>query len=151
MRPEWISYLQSIGFRQPLMERAEAVVMFWDNVIETSPSFLFVSEYWDGENRVYESICLCNEDAFVEAIASSNTDEFDYVPLHNRIARWEIRAKNFDWVSPNLGSRLNLEIWFGESTMWNLRASGDNCMRLAELLKTYIVPHTIGHRTGGTP
>lgn len=149
MREEWISYLQSIGFQQPLMERAEAVLMFWTNVVEINPSFLFVSEYRDGENRVYESICLCNEDAIAEAPVFSTTDRFDYVPLHNRITRWQVRTKNFDWVSPHIGSRLDLEVWFGEPSMWNLRASGNNCMRLAEVLKSYIVPHTTRHSTGG--
>lgn len=149
MKTEWISYLQSIGFQQPLMERADAVLMIWMKVVEINPSFLFVSEYRNGENRVHESICLCSKDAIGEASLFSTTERFDYILLHDRITRWQVRTKNFDWVSPHRGSRLNLEVWFGEPSMWNLRASGNNCMRLAELLKSYIVPHTTRHSTGG--
>ena len=149
MRQDWLSYLRSIGFEQPLMERAEAAVKFCTTVVEINPTFLFVSEYQDRENRVYESICLCSEDAIGEAPVFSRTERLNYIRLRNRITHWQVRAKNFDWVSPHIGSRLNLEVWFGERSMLNLRASGNNCIRLVELLKSYIVPHAVRHSTGG--
>ena len=150
MRDEWVRYLQSIGFKEPLMDRAEEVVRFWTEIVEIKPSFLFVSEYKSGGNRVYESICLFDEDSVYEAIEFSREDNFDCVPLRNRIIRWNVQAKNFNWVSPNAGSRLKLDIWFGPNSLWSLKASGNNCSSLAELLTTYIVPHAVSHPTGGS-
>ena len=143
MRSDWDDYLRKLGFEEPLMERAAMVLRFYTQTVQIEPSFLFVSEYRDKERRVYDSLWLCNKETICEAKKFVNQDNFDCVALRNRVARWEARAIDFDWVSPNDGSRLNLEINFRDQIGGSLRASSDNCLTLVEMLKAYIVPNLV--------
>ena len=143
MRTEWSDYLRSLGFADPLMKRAETVVRFYTEIVQVNPSFLFVSEYRDQERRVFDSIWLCNEKLICEAKEFIQTDQFDCVPLRNNIVRWETVSTNFDWVSANDGARFTLDIVFENNISGNFQASGDNCLRLVELLKEYITPSLV--------
>ena len=141
MRDDWSDYLRALGFTEPLMERAEIVVRFYTEIVQIDPAFLFVSEYRDETRRVFDSLWLCNEGTISEAKKFATENHFDCIRLRKRIDGWEVRTTNFDWVSPKEDSRLTVNIQLGLGIAGKLQASSDNCARLVEMLKTYIVPN----------
>ena len=136
-------YLSSLDFTGPLRDRVQRVIKFYSEIAEIKPSFLFVSEYWQGEQRVFDSVWLFNEDTACEAKKFIGEDNFDCVPLRNRIYGWQAKSKNFDWYSNSVknSSRFTVDVRFDENVGGTFQASGDNCLRLIELLKTYNVPN----------
>ena len=141
MRDDWNDYLRALGFTEPLMERAEIVVRFYTEIVQIEPAFLFVSEYRDETRRVFDSLWLCNEGTISEAKKFATENRFDCIRLRKRIDGWEVRTTDFDWVSPKEGSRLTVNIQWGPGIAGKLQASSDNCAKLVEMLKTYIVPN----------
>ena len=141
MRDDWSDYLRALGFTEPLMERAEIVVRFYTEIVQIEPAFLFVSEYRDETRRVFDSLWLYNEGTISEAKKFATENRFDCIRLRKRIDGWEVRTTDFDWVSPKEGSRLTVNIQLGPGIAGKLQASSDNCAKLVEMLKTYIVPN----------
>ena len=61
MKKEWKNYLTTLGFEEPLMDRAKLALRFYTEIVDLHPRFLFVSEYRDKEDRpVFESMWLCD-------------------------------------------------------------------------------------------
>ena len=79
--------------------------------------------------------------AISEAKKFATENRFDCIRLRKRIDGWEARTTDFDWVSPKEGSRLTVNIQLGPGIAGKLQASSDNCAKLVEMLKTYIVPN----------
>ena len=113
----------------------------WKTKARQQPAFLFVSEYRDETRRVFDSLWLCNEGTISEAKKFATENRFDCIRLRKRIDGWEVRTTDFDWVSPKEGSRLTVNIQLGPGIAGKLQASSDNCAKLVEMLKTYIVPN----------
>lgn len=141
MKSEWRDYLVSLGFADPLLERAEEVVHFFTDIVRIKPTRLFVSEYRDNDGPVFNSLWLFSEDLICEAKDFFQQDRFDCIPLRNSMTGWEIVARNFDWISANESSRVTLTITFKHEVYGILQASGQNCLALVELLRSYIVPN----------
>ena len=140
MKREWIDYLTSIGFREPLMERAEAVIAAFSTVMEVDSSFLFVGERSEQGERVYESLWMCTEEVICVSSDFARTDVFRSYVLRGRITGLYVGASRFNWSTPNAASRLRIHIFLGDQGFQDLFASGHNCLRLSELLVRYIRP-----------
>ncbi len=143
LRSENGRYLKSLGFTGPLWVRVQRVIKFYAEIVETESSFLFVSEYWHDDKRVFDSVWLISSDTVCEAKKFIGRDHFDCVPLRNRVIYWEAQSKDFGWDSLSVrdSSRFTVQVRFDGEVFGKFQASGENCLRLVELLKTYIVPN----------
>ena len=140
MKREWIDYLTSIGFHEPFMERAEAVIAAFSTVMDVDSSFLFVGERPEQGDPVYESLWMCNEDVICKSSDFARTDAFNSYVLRGRITGLYVGASRFNWSKPNAASRLRIHIFVGGRGFQDLFASGHNCLRLSELVVKYIRP-----------
>lgn len=141
---QFIPYLESLDLSQLAWDRVERAIEFYSKVVQIEPVFLFVSEHLDqNRQRVFDSVWIVGEDAMCEAKNFIANDDFDCVSLRNRIEHWEVQSKDFSWSlnAGNANSRFTVHIHFRGSVSATLRATSENCIRLAELLKTYIVPN----------
>ena len=143
LKSEHGRYLSSLDFTGPLRDRVQRAINFYTEIAEIKPSFLFVSEYWDNENRVFDSLWLFSQDSVCEAKRFIGQDYFDCIPLGNRVNYWEAKFKDFDWNSktPRDSSRFTVHVTFDGGVSGTLQASGNNCLRLVEVLRTFIVPN----------
>lgn len=144
MREDWVAYLRSIGFEEPLIDRTKRVLRFYTEIVRLDPTFLFVSEYLDKEDRpVFESMWFCDSDRAGEVKQFTGAYTLDCLSMKHKIVHWEAKTSDFDWISPEKNSRLLLDVTFSYPIVGKLRASGDNCMRLVEMLKDYIAPNLL--------
>ena len=144
LKEEWIDYLKHIGFTEPPLERATEVVRFCTEIIRFQPSHIFVSEYRNKENRTeFESLFLCDQDRAVEANLVTDRYSYDCVSLKNNVIYWKVHTTDFDWINANDKSRMKILAYFTPPLELTLRASGENCLRLAEVIKCCIIPNLL--------
>jgi hypothetical protein len=138
-------YLISIGFQTPLIEWAHEVIEFCQLVLSESMSQgefdIFVSEHVDGGGRrTYESLWIFTPRFCLDAGNLSASPRFRYFVLRYSTS-WELNRNKFDGKATTADSRMTVQIeGSGDDLM--LRASGDNCMKLLDVFKRYIVPNT---------
>jgi hypothetical protein len=145
MKEEFTSYLESLGITTPILERVESVLSWYSNVVGEEIKDLFVSDYINEEQtRVYEGLFLFSSQSIVEARQFVSNDSYDYTPLPQSVAYWEMRRKDFDLKAAAEKSRLFVSVRLHGSALNDLmadfKASGKNCDRLLELFKQYFAP-----------
>ena len=137
-------YLESLDLSPLAWDRVERVIEFYTKVAQIEPVFLFVSEHLEqNQRRVFDSVWIVGENAICEAKNFIAEDDFDCIPLRSRIEYWEVLCENFSWTlnTTDAKSRFTVHINFGGRMSATLRATSENCVRLTELLKTYIIPN----------
>ena len=144
MTDEWTDYLKSLGFQDPLLQRADSVLRFYSDGAGMTVNQIFVSEYRDSEKgRVYESLWVFSEDCVGESKLVRKQDNFDLMRLKNSVARWDVEKTEFGFDDTATdASRLSITF---HSTLTphfvgELKASGTNCLRLAEVFRQFILP-----------
>ena len=145
MKDEWAEYLKSVGFQDPLLQRADSVLRFYSDFACIDIDLIFVSEYRDSEKgRVYESLWVFSEDCAGETKLVEKQENFDLIRLSNNVVRWVVEKTEFEFDDKATdASRLTASFScvsgpLGISGI--LKASGTNCLRLAEALRKFIMP-----------
>ena len=96
MTDEWTEYLKSVGFHDPLLQRADSVLSFYSDFAGMTINQIFVSEYRDGENvRIYESLWVFSEDIAGESRFVEKRVNFDLVRIRNNVSRWVVSKTAF--------------------------------------------------------
>ena len=144
MKDEWTEYLKSVGFQNPLLERADSTIRFYNDFAGIIIDQIFVSEYQSDKGRVYESLWVFSGDHLGEALLAGDEEHLDLLSLSNNIARFAIQKTEFNFGdTPTDASRLTVNInnVYGSSGIGGtLRASGINCLQLEEVLRKFIIP-----------
>ena len=143
MKEEWAEYLRSVGFQDPLLQRADSTLRFYNDFAGIAIGQIFVSEYQSDKGRVYDSLWVFSGDYFGEALLVGEEERLDLLPLSNNIARFEIKKTEFNFGNtPTDASRLtvNIALVYGADIRGALRASGINCLQLEEVLRKFIIP-----------
>lgn len=140
-------YFISLDLKGVFLEKCHETLTFYDMLFNDITD-AFVSEYIDSEGkRQYESLWLFSENYLCEAKQFLTIDDFDYVPIKNKITRWNIKKKDFikknelDISHINSRSRITLEIMISPDTIGTLKASKDNCGHLWKIFRIYIIPN----------
>ncbi len=139
-------YFVDLGMGEPLVDRSLAVMDDVEDLLPDSIEHVFVTEYRDDEgNRHYENLWLLTCGYMSEAqsyLTEKNT--FDIVPVHYGIARIEISREHFDFATASDQSRLTIDVSISTHSGSNLsgifKASSDNCVVLAGILREYLIP-----------
>lgn len=142
MKDEWAEYLKSVGFQDPLLQRADSALRFYSDFACIDIDLIFVSEYRDSEKgRVYESLWVFSEDCAGETKFVEKQENFDLIRLSNNVDRWVVRKTEFEFDDKATeASRLTASFSSVSDTHGILKASGTNCLRLAEALRKFIMP-----------
>ena len=141
MKDEWTEYLRSVGFHDPLLQRADSVLRFYNEFAGIAIDQIFVSEYLDSDKgRVYQSLWVFSEDYIGEARIVGE-ERLDLIPLSRNLDRFEIKKTEFDFGDTATdAARLTINFTAGRDADGDLKASGINCLRLAEVLRRFIIP-----------
>ena len=142
-----VEYLTSIGITGDLFTKTMNVFYFIENYLGHKAEDVFVSEYTNQEGgRVYENLWFFNENYVFEAKLFISQEDYDSCIIKNHIEYYTIKKLDFDIITneTNQNSRMNLEFRFKNSIVGaDLKASKENCKKLSEIFKKYILPNQI--------
>jgi hypothetical protein len=144
MNSELTSYLEALGAPEALRARIDDLVGSYETVLEEDVGAWFVSEYLEeGGERTFESLWLFTETYLMEAeLLGAEEDHFDFVPFKAGITRIAIDKRSFNLKEPTAASRMTVETWMADRQYSVMRATGDNCAALLEILQTVLLPNT---------
>ena len=139
MKSEFIQYLESLGMRDPTLERAEAILKSVEDLgLEVED--IFACEYLDsGGNRIFEFLCLFTEKEVIFGDVR-NPDSFTCITISKQLRRWGIEKKNYDLRQAQFESRFTVSFAAGDydQKMW---ASRQNCDKLLDVFRQRILPN----------
>ena len=131
-------------FQDPLLQRADSALSFYNDFASIAIGEIFVSEYQTEKGRVHESLWVFSEDYIGEALLVGDKERLDLVPRRNNVARLDMQRDefNFDGTATD-ASRLTVHFTVGSGSSGiggALRASGSNCLQLEEVLRRFLIP-----------
>lgn len=142
MKEEFTGYLKSIGITEALYKRILEIYEFYESVCPEEITGIFVTDYVrDDNSREYENFWCFSSNFGMEARKFAFEDNFDMCFIRKKVQRWEMKKKSYDFKNATQDSRLSLQIniyYVGEG---NLRATGENCDRLRDIILKYVVPN----------
>jgi hypothetical protein len=143
MNSELIDYLSALGAPEALQSRVAELVASYEAVLDDDIGAWFVSEYVDEpDQRTFESLWLFTATFAMEAqLLGVDEDHFDFVPFKTGIKQVIVEKRSFDMAQPTSASRMTVETWFEDRRYGVMRATGDNCGALLEILKTVLLPN----------
>ena len=140
MKEAFKEYLVNIGITDLFFEKAEAVIAFYEELYPDQLENIFVSEYVDDEGkRHYDNMWLFTKDLACEAKAFLTRDEFDVASFGNKVEHWIVKKESYDLCEASSRSRMTLQFTMSTQIGGTLRASGENCDFLREVLKEHII------------
>ena len=142
MKHEFFNYLTSLPMPNTYVNRTTAVLDQIERLFIFETEDLFVTDYIkdDGE-RVFESLWLFNRDLAVEAKDFLNKEDFDLTPIKSTVGYLCVKSSGFDFVKATNKSRLNISFYFRGGISAQMRASGENCLKLLGVFQTYVKPN----------
>jgi len=142
MIPKLYDYLDSLGLKGDLVGRIEKIYEFYSEIISEEIKDIFVTEYLkeDG-SREYVNLWLFSDNLGMEAHNFITDDVFDCVTIKNKIQRWDINKKHYNFQDTTEKSRFNLHIKFESGYTGEFKSTAENCSRLKEIFLNYIVPN----------
>ncbi len=144
MKPEWITYLESIGIEGVFLGRVKEVLDFYQQVYPDQIEDIFITEYIDNEgNRQYESMWLFSETSIMEAKQFLNEHDFDSGTLKQQVNYWSIKKTEFDFHQSSTSSRMVLHFRLLSQISGTLKASKENCDHLKTLFSKHIIPNAV--------
>ena len=145
MKEEFIKYLESIGITEALRKRIETIYEFYREICPSEITGISVTDYIKEDGaREYENLWFFSEKYCMEAKQFITKEDFDITPIQNRICRWAIQKKDYDFKKATEKSRLLLKFYFGVELgvlIGELKASKENCDYLKDIILKYVVPN----------
>lgn len=138
-----LEYLSDLGAPDALRLRVGELVRSYEAVLDEDIDAWFVSEYVEElDQRTFESLWLFSENFAMEAqLLGSDEDHFDFVPFRTHIRHVVVSKRAFNLAEPTAASRMSVETWFEDRRYGVMRASGDNCAPLVDILKSVLLPN----------
>ena len=144
MKEQFTAYLKSIGMSDVLVKRIETIHGFYQSISPGEITDVFVGEHLEADgNRAYESAWFFSQNYFMEAKTFTTKDNFDLVPVRNRVRHWRVEKQDYDFVNATEKSRMVIEIRLIESLGGIFRASKENCDFLRDVFRKHILPNIV--------
>ena len=144
MKPQFSEYLASIGIKDLFYQKVEDVYAFYSEILDEDVLDVFVTEYIDGEGRrEYENLWFFTATYAMEAKQFLTKDDFDFAPIKNRVLRWKIAKRDYDFKEATVKSRMHLYVALGNGIKCGFKASQENCDSLRDVFLNYFKPNVV--------
>jgi len=145
MKKEFSEYLASIGIKDLFYQRVEEVYAFYSSdFLDEDVLDIFVTEYVDGEGRrEYENLWFFTATSVMEAKQFLMEDKFDLMPIKDRVLRWEIAKRDYDFKEAAAKSRMRLQVFLDNDFVCDFKASQENCDFLRDIFLKYFKPNVV--------
>ena len=139
---EFKEYFDMIGLTNTYRERVGVIYNFYKEISFEPIQDIFISEHINEENlRVYEDLTFFSENYVMEAKNFVNTDDFDLDIIKNRIVRFIIKNKEYDFEEATDNSRMFLSFSLPHMVRAEYKASKENCDYLKKIFLNYVRPN----------
>jgi hypothetical protein len=141
MKKEFAEYLHNLGMAEPLLQRTEAILNFYSDLLPGEIEDIFVSEYVkDDGTRSFETFWIFTNEHICEAKNFLDVDNFDIARLVT-ITHFILEKKDYDMRNSTASSRMKAMLAFHSIGLnATLKASAENCDRLAQIIRKHAVP-----------
>lgn len=137
-----IKYFDEVGLKGKFRDKATEIIDFYESLYPNQLKTVFVSEYVDNEgNRHFENLWIFTDKHICEAKSFLTEDDFDSAISKKAVNYWRVKKENYDFEAATQKSRMTLSFGLTTGISGKLKASGENCDFLRELLKQYIIPN----------
>jgi hypothetical protein len=147
MKPEFVSYLVSIGMESNLIELVEKKYIIMESlkglIRDHEIKDLFIEETLEDGKRKYIAVVIFLDKYLMDSKIFSPNDEVMIQPLNKNILRVQINSINYNRTeAANINSQLSISFTFESGTIgWTLSASRENCDKLKKVIDTFIFPN----------
>lgn len=143
MREEFKKYLETIRMTDVLSARIQSIYRFYEAVCPEEIGAIFVTDIVNDEGvRQYENLWFFSKTFAMESKVFISQDDFDMMPIKNKVIYWSIRKQNYDFEKAEDGSRLRVFYRSDNDVTGELRASRENCDFLRDIFLQRILPST---------
>jgi len=138
---KYLTYLTSIGITEAFHGRITAIYEYFREICPKIEA-VFINEYveLDGSRR-YETLCFFSEKYFMDAKEFIEKDELSITPIKNRVYHYILRKQDYDYKKAREKSRLYVKVFLDIGVFIELKASGENCDYLRDIIHKYVVPN----------
>ncbi|AAM05291.1 hypothetical protein [Methanosarcina acetivorans] len=144
MNREFTDYLHNIGATGPIIDKAENAYKNCENICPEEIKGIFVSEYTEENgNRMYENLWFFSERYCMESKNFTQRDNIDITPYNKIIKRLFIEKKDYEFTEANAQSRAILHFVLHMGIDGTIKASGENCDHLLNIVKSYFIPNLL--------
>jgi hypothetical protein len=135
------AYVRSLSPTKRVSQRINQVVDLYEKLCPEKVSVLFLSEYVTKEGvREFESLWLFSDHIMMEAKNFLSEDDLDFATMVGGVSYVEFTKHEYDFDAPTDASRLSVELRLHSGVMGRLKASGENCRNLADILTGRLLP-----------
>ncbi len=146
MTDDFLEYCGSVGMGNSLKQQ---VSEFHDQLVSFVPAQpiedIFIGEYVTNDGT--------RQDDTLHFFTNSNVFEIENFVSKPKIwivkygpSYLEMSKEDFDLSDPIAGSRLNIRVeWEGQHFELNMRASGENCSKLLDVVRRHILPRVVAN------
>ena len=146
------AYLDKFKLDNPHVKKIESIVKFYESLLGDDLS-IFISETYNVTEKRREilSLYLYNSSYLCEAENIKTNIELDIACIKNRISILDLQ-------STNLPLEMENEIWLNDnflicvrgrlsgSTVFEMKASGDNCIELLRIYRSILFPNLMDRK-----
>lgn len=145
------NYCTQIGVSEPTIERINELYLLQQEICPQNITDLFVSDLRTGQGtREHNDLWFFSEDYSIEILTFISRNYFEIIYLD--IFYIGIESLNYTSKKSSEESRLMVNARFNGGTFSNvMRATGNNCGCLFEIMKTYFVPRCKGPQAAYAP
>jgi hypothetical protein len=143
------TYLKTgLGMAAPYIARIDELLTISTTMLGATDDWeTFVSEYVNTEGvRVFENAWLWKKQVCMEGNLTGAVSA-DFTPLIRNVSYLKITSAHYDFKTAKAESRISAQFYFGTATVsslgGNLKASGQNCDTLRDILITYVCPQIV--------
>jgi len=133
-------YFSIIGMDNEMKDKVDSIKGNLSGIVGFAPQKVFVCDYikTDG-TRVFENILFFSNDIVFE-VKNINADErYNIIKLTNKVAALQFLKNDNNLRSFNDDSKLHLRVVMSNDLELELKATGENCKYLMEIINAYLI------------
>ncbi len=139
MKAEFVKYYGTLGIGPVILERISRLYADAEGLTPEPLTDTFISEYVSDGLRTYSSLFFFSPHTIIEFKDFLTTDKMHLDVVLGRIVHLQFEAEDFDLESYTQGSRFFAYYHTQDNLTTEMRASADNCLKLVDLAKKYLV------------
>jgi len=145
MKSKFKAYLKEIDLSSEIIKNnVELIIGYANRLCKEEIIDIFVDDYYEADgSRGYGSLWLMSEQYICEARNFRNTVEhdIDVTSIKDAVIYFRVHIKDYDFENATKESRFMIECANETGTLFQLKASHENCNRLVEIVDNYIKPN----------
>ena len=141
MKDEWIEYLKSVDVSETLQAHIQSVFQEFSPFFPERIDRIFITDHIDEQGiRRHSNLWYFTKSFSLETKDITSGDNIDMIGHSSSMTYVSIKKESFGITDYNDKSRLFVEVKFVEGLYAEFRATRNNCIVLADIIKNVYLP-----------